>query len=230
MRRIAGLGTIFFVTVGLLLLTNRLTSEAQTVVTTILIEDQVVLPNAKRLGINLGVHDQFGASQLLKNVITNPGFESGEFATLLFSDESGTEQLFRQDNWEVAWNSPRVGQPVGFWDGARYEVLLGEAQGQQGTITQFEHSDNRLTFNVDPDGQGRQFGDEDLIVVRKPIAGYEANLHNRGSGVADPTETRPNSPGTQSLKLTPRPSGGAVFRYFMDSFGRDGDQTANKLL
>ncbi len=34
----------------------------------------VVQQDVKRLGINIGVHNQYGASQLLKNLILNPGF------------------------------------------------------------------------------------------------------------------------------------------------------------
>lgn len=204
-------------------------TEAQTVVTTIIVEDNVILDDAKRLGVNLGKHDQFASSQLLKNVITNPGFEAGEFATILFADETSGDAVFRQDNWEVAWNSERVGQPEGFWEDASYEVLLGNAQGQTGVVDAFRHDENRPTFDVIADGRETAFGDEDLIVVRKSIEGYEGDLHGRGSGVADTSTTRPDSPGTQSLKLTPLETGGAAFRYFMDSFGRDGDQTAGKL-
>ena len=201
---------------------------AQSLITTVVVEDDVLLEDVKKLGVNLGKHDQYGASQLLKNVITNPGFEAGEFATLLFVDEGASDGTFQQDNWQVSWNSARIGQSEGFWDGAEYEVLLGETAGQQGVVERFRHDNDRYTFDVSNSG-GRAFADEDLVVLRQPVAGFEGDRHQLA--VADPNETRPDSPGTQSLKLLPVASGfNASHRYFMDSFWRDGDTTAGKLL
>ncbi|MGB1250316.1 MAG: hypothetical protein ACPG8W_06765 [Candidatus Promineifilaceae bacterium] len=208
-------------------------------ITTVTVEDSVWLPDAKRLGVNLGKPDQYGAAQYLKNVISNPGFESGEFASIVFAEEGATATTFQQDNWKVAWNTARVGQPVDFWRGATYEVLTGQSRGTKGIIGGFKHVDNAYTFSLGSQGgssdlaEGQSdliaLAEDDAIMLRRSIPGFDAD--NRPFNQADTSQIRPGSPGEQSLKLSSaEPNWKPSFEYYMDSFWRDGDTTAGKLI
>ena len=203
-----------------------LPTHAQENLTIISIENDLLVPNAKRLGINLGKPDQFGAEQIMQNVILNPGFEAGEFATIIHVAEGATGNRIQQDNWEVAWNSPLVGQPEGFWNGAEYEFVTGAATGRTGIVSSFNYEDGLYTYHLDSDGLVPQA--EDALFLRQIIPGYEGDRYPYN--VADTETLPPDTPGTQSLKLLPpdedwRPS----FTYFMDSYWRDGDASAGQL-
>ena len=222
--------------VGLLLILwmvgGRASAESPT--TTIDIQDNVWLYNAKRLGLNIGAPDRFGASHLLKNTITNPGFEAGEMATLFLTMPGATATRVQQDNWETQWNNESIGQPSGYWSGAEYEIVTGAAKGTIGTVTDFTHEDGRYTYYLQP-MTNRLGGDinlsadtEDLILVRRNLFGYAADFE--GYAVADTTTIRPNSPGKQSLRLLPTPSNWQPsFAFYMDTFWRDGDPSSGKL-
>ena len=225
---------------GLVVLIMQLVLADSSNITTVTVEDNVWLTNAKRLGVNLGKPDQYGAAQYLKNVVTNPGFEAGEFASIVFVEEGATATTFQQDNWEVAWNTDTVGQPVDFWQGATYEVLTGRSKGTKGIIGDFQHVDNLYTFSLGAQGGSSDLAasssadllalaEDDAVIVRRSISGFEAD--NQPFNVADTTHVRPGSSGEQSLKLISadanwKPS----FEYYMDSFWRDGDPTAGKLI
>lgn len=197
--------------------------------TVVTVQDVVWLPGVKRLGINVGSPDQFGAAQYLKNVIANPGFEMGEFASIFLTTPESTAVRVQQDNWRTIWNTERIGQPEGFWDGAEYEVLSGPAAGARGVVERFTHEDGRNTYYLRPNASSPALGPEAAVVVRKRIPGYDAdrNPFNR----ADPGQTRPGSLGRQSLRLLkPDADWQPSFAYYMDSYWRDGDTSAGKLL
>ena len=200
--------------------------------TVVSVEDNVWLYDVKKLGINLGAPDQYGSSQLLKNIILNPGFEAGEFGTIFLAYQGATSTRLQQDNWDVNWNTKDIGQPPGFWDGAEYEIISGPERGTLGTVTNFVHEQNRYTYQVSPQVRENGIGspeEEDVVLVRKEIEGFEGNIHPNNE--ADVTEIRPGSPGKQSLKLI-RPSSEwqAAYTYYMDSYWRDGDPNAGKLM
>lgn len=196
--------------------------------TTVNVTNGVALSGATRLGINVGGPNQFGARQLLDNIIPNPGFESAEFAmTFIVFDNNPTANRIQADYWETRFNNDqlKIGQPLGFWDGASFEVLSGPAVGRSGTITSFTFDEGRYTFNLSGGGAVPAVGS--AVVVRKEIGGYDFDTITTAK--AAPGQTRPGSPGAQSLRLTP--SGNtASYTEFFDSYGRDIDTTAGKLL
>lgn len=194
------------------------------------IHDTPQRTDVKRLGVNLGARSQFAASQHLKNLIPNPGFESGEFAMIINADPDATDTRFQADFWQPqSWNNDAlgIGHPVDFWDNATYEIISGDAKWRTGTVTDFTHDDDRYTFYLGDSGTPPD--DDDAIIVRKQIPGYEANRYP--TAIGEPNDTRPGSPGTQSLRLKP-----ATFSYTpsfsenFDSFHRDADWNAGKLL
>ena len=191
--------------------------------------NEVLHHNVKRLGLNLGLHNRYESAQLLKNLIVNPGFESAEFSTIFLAELTANSRRVQADNWMTQWNvdALNIGQPVGFWQGAEYEVIHGRAKGRFGTITRFTHENGRYTFYLNNDGIWP--GKEDVFVLRHKLSGI--GIHDGPFLAADPTQRRPASPGTQSMRLTPpSPIWKWSWEYAVDSYGRDGDMTAGKLL
>ena len=194
--------------------------------TTITIRDDVRQADVRRFGINLGAHDRYGASQLLKNLIINPGFEAGEQSMIFRVEANPTATQIQADFWDTSWNndSYNIGQPVGHWDFAQYEVLTGASQGQVGQISRFDHSDQRYTFHLD---RPISLASADLIAVRTIVPGYYGltSTYNQ----PDTATTRPNSSGRQSLKLLPTNNYTPSYQYTWDTYYRDGDRAAGKL-
>ena len=195
---------------------------------TLQISETVRLSGAKRLGMNLGSHSQWGAEQLLKNVIVNPGFESGEYGMIFLTFAGATGTRVQADYWQTVWNNDTflIGQPAGFWDGATFEILSGPAAGRTGTISSFTHENGRYTFYLDSDGPTPVQGD--AILVRQALPGYYGDYYPFNE--ADSGDIRPGSPGEQSLRLlAPDEGWQASWQYGMDSAWRDGDRSSGKL-
>ncbi|MCB2204831.1 hypothetical protein KQI65_08775 [bacterium] len=193
---------------------------AQTFVT---VDDSVLVKDVRRFGINVGSRSQWGAAQFMKNLIDNPGFEAGRFASVVLAEDGASVSLFPMAFWDPAWNNDQygVGWPEDFWDGAEYEIVWGAAKGRSGQVTDFSIAGGQNVFTLD--GSGAAPGRLDVMLLRgKDIPGFGGN-----TSVADATTVRPGSPGRQSLRLT---NGGYVYRFYMDSLWRDGDRSAGKLL
>jgi hypothetical protein len=202
---------------------------------------EVTVPDVKRIGINLGALEKWGPGHYLKNLVQNPGFESGEYNQLI-PVAAAKGDAFQEAFWNAAWNSPRDGKPLGFWDGGTFEVMSGPSAGHTGTISRFVHEEDfrlrvedlRHTFYVDPPFP-KSVGESDIIRVHKdlPAAGYyDAKFTDdrRYTFVAD---ARPDSPGKQSMEVHGRPAAQTwwpVWDYFMDSYGRDSDRAAGKMI
>ncbi|GMV99288.1 MAG: hypothetical protein AMXMBFR84_04270 [Candidatus Hydrogenedentota bacterium] len=197
--------------------------------TTVRISADVVVKNATRLGINLGAPEPYGAGNFLKNLIHNPGFESGIFRSMMHADEGSTADRVPQAFWTTEWNVEEwgIGQNPGFWNGAAIEFLFGSAKGRQGTVRDYRHEGTQHVFYVDPSGPApKQW---DVFVVRKELEGLPG-AYAMNPAIAAPGETRPGSPGKQSLYLqNPAGEGSSDWRYFMDSTYRDDDPSAGKL-
>ncbi len=201
----------------------------------ITVSDEVIQSEVKRLGINLGHIDQFGAAQLMKNIIKNPGFEAGQFGMIFNAQggNSGTRIQSVPDFWQTAWNRDDlgIGQPAGFWNDAAIRPLTGSLAETEGTVTNFELADNLYTFNVNLPGIGSGPAQYDAIAVQKQMLGYFGDRDPRV--VADPSESRPGSSGSQALRLSTQETAESEFKtsfsYYLDSTDRDGDHTAGKL-
>ena len=190
---------------------------------------QPIVRNTKHFGINVGARDQYGSGQLLKNLVPNPGFEASEFGMVFIVLPGATNNRIQSDSWQTAWNNDQqaIGQPIGFWDGASFEIVSGAAKGRSGNVTTFTHASSRYTFNLS--GGGATPAEGDIVFVRKTIGGYDFDTLPRAKAQAG--DVRPGSPGKQSLRLTSTGNGfTSSYREDFDSYGRDGDQSAGKLL
>ncbi len=205
------------------------TENARAPVTVVEITEDVLVSGAKRLGLNVGYRDRFGASQILKNLIDNPGFEGGHFATVFHTDTGTSGARVYQAFWNTAWNNDalNIGQPVGFWNGAAYEFVYGPAKGRSGFVSAFDHASGRYRWQLDTASPNPEVWD--VVFARMSLGGIAIGS-GMNTSIVDTTTTRPGSPGSQSLRLRyTNPAANPVFAYYFDSFWRDGDRTAGKL-
>lgn len=208
-----------FLTVLLVLCSAALPVAAQT---SIAISDSVLQLETRRFGINVGARSWWGAAQHVKNLIDNPGFEAGDFASLVLVDDGATASSLPMANWDVSWNNEQygIGWPEGFWTGAEYEILWGNAKGRSGRVTAHRHVGGRHVFDID--GTGPAPERMSVLLLRRHVPGIGGN-----TAIADASQARPGSAGAQSMKLTADAGG---FRAYMDSYWRDGDRSAGKLM
>ena len=225
--RIRGIwkAVLVLLVVGLVLSFSAETAvTAQSNVTTIKIENTVVQPNVKRLGINIGSYDQFGAAQYLKNLLPNPGFEGGEYGMVFLAEAGASANRVRANRWNIHPGS----HPAGFWDGAQYEILTGKAKGRTGSISRYTIEGGRPTFYLSG-GETAPAGDDAIVVRRPEMVGF-FNPNQTPWMSADTSQKRPGSSGKQSLRVAPHAGKNPPpFYVALDSLGRDGDRSAGKL-
>jgi hypothetical protein len=194
--------------------------------TTITVTDDILVSDVKRIGINIGSRNRWGAGQFLKNLIDNPGFEAGVYGSVAHVAAGSSGIRIEQDFWDTTWNNDQfnIGQPVGFWDGADYEIVYGPAKGRSGTVSSFTHENNHYVFNLDQSGTAPE--QWDVMFVRKTWDGLAAT----GDWAMPDPSSRPGSPGVQSIHLAHTgESWRASYSFYMDSAWRDGDRTSGKL-
>lgn len=189
--------------------------------TVVQVTDAIETSAVKRMGMNIGWYDQYAAAAYLKNVIPNPGFESAEMAMMFLAGRDTRRNVLKPDRWHTSWGT----QGPGFWDDATFEVLQGPARGRTGKVTRFGVEGGKHAFYVN--NLGIDLNYRDAVVVRKQFDGYYSETPTNFYEV-EPNDRRPGSPGMQSLRLHPsnyKPS----FHVPLDSFSRDGDETAGKM-
>ncbi len=196
-------------------------------VTTIQITDDVLLEQPKNLGINIGFHDQFGASQILKNLLPNPGFEGSEVGSIFLAAAGASGNRIQAQGWTV---KPIRGNenPISYWQGGELEILTGAGQGRNVAINDVTLDDGRFTFHLQFDGVAPAAGD--VIAVRGPERPSYYKTTVLDNVTYDRTTARPGSSGDQALRVSPsdRPNQPDFYKAF-DSTGRDGARTAGKL-
>lgn len=165
-------------------------------------------------GVNLGHATQWGAEQLLANVLHNPGFEGISDASL-FTVGSVAEPWLTD---AAAW----AARPEHFWTGARWEVRTGAATGRAGKVLAHLGTvgqSQRLQLDALPP----MLVAGDVLALLREDDPTPAPLWWRESGrfesVALP---RPGSPGRQALKM----AGPARLSHYLDGI----TERAGKLL
>lgn len=88
--------------------------------------DRPMLTETPRIGLNLGQWTSWGAEQLSRNVLKNPGFEGIVDRALVRVSEAHRHSFSDDETW--------LARSDGFWAGADFEVLTGTAVGQTGQI------------------------------------------------------------------------------------------------
>jgi len=182
--------------------------------TEVQLTDHVVVSGVKRLGVNLGHFDPQGAAQILANLVPNPGFEPGTFASLWVAGRGSGAGIL----WPAGWGEGSEAQPPGFWDGAHYEVLTGRAKGSEGAVRHFSSVAGRSRFDLANPALALQPGD--VLLTRRAFPGAQGL-----PGVVPGVDTENPYSGRQSLRLLP----GESLRLVLDSAWRDGDRSSGPL-
>ncbi|MBX3473051.1 MAG: hypothetical protein KF754_01555 [Planctomycetes bacterium] len=186
-----------------------------TSVTNVNVSNAVRVAGVKKLGLNLGGQDRWGAAKILKNHLPNPGFEPGVFGTVWLAATGSTSSTFTA----ALWNNTNGQHAPGFWDGAQWQIAHGAAAGQSGTVSAFTHNGSAYQFSLG--GAGTAMAQYDVLYTRRTFAGAQG-MHG-GVGTVD---TASPFSGTQSLRL----GAGLNASFVMDTAWRDGDQSSHKLL
>lgn len=203
---------------------------AENATPTLHINTSPVVTDVKPFGINIGSHDRFGASQILKNVIVNPGLEAGQFQMIFVAQDGPTTTSIKANNIRQSWEITEVitsGQPIGFWNNAVYRVILGDTAGATGRVVSFTHENQRQTFHLSPTIPVSG----DVVVVTRAMTETIEGCCSFSSYLPDKNERRPGTIGHQSLRvITPTNPNWNGYTYYMDSYGNSyGDVTAGKL-
>jgi hypothetical protein len=185
-------------------------------VTDVTVTDTVRVSGVKKLGLNVGGHDRWGAAKILKNQLPNPGFEPGVMGTVWLANNSSTSNTFVPRDWTVATGS----QTAGFWDNAEFEIVYGPGAGVSGNVQSFTHNGGNYQFALGNHGN-IALNERDVMFTRRTFTGA-TGMHG-GVGTAD--TSNPYS-GVQSLRMAP----GENFSYVQDTSWRDGDHSSHKLI
>ncbi len=158
----------------------------------VLISEDTLVPQVKRLGINFANYERWGAGNFTNNILFEPGFEGSLYGEAILVGKGATAERVPQANWSVSWNSDKsgIGQPEGFWDGASYEFATGPARGRRGTVRSFKLEQDQNVFYLD--GSGPAPEEQDVLLIRRN--GPSEDPDNSGP-------PRPGSPGAQSRHL-----------------------------
>jgi len=185
-------------------------------VTRLRIANQVILPGVTRLGVNLGDQNYYDSGQILKNLIfRNPGFEGMGYRSIVHCQLGGPARCI-DPRHSFQW-------PVGFWDGANYEVLDGAAVGRRGTVQASSPSAGGYGFALDNGGPA--IGAGDWMAVKKdfpgdPAAGWWPSVKGGARMIAERNDLSPETQGHQALRMEASgPGQSAEIKSYFDSAG-----------
>ncbi|MCC6152284.1 MAG: hypothetical protein IT367_00900 [Candidatus Hydrogenedentes bacterium] len=201
-------------------------ANAQTVIQ---LSETPVVENVRRLGVNLGGPESYAAAQYMKNLVPNPGFESGEYGMVWHTKGGATGDHALQDFWSTDWNNDilGIGQPLGFWNDADYEIAYGAAAGRRGKIALFNHEDHTYSYYFDTNGTAPDTWS--VVFVRQQFTkSFGSKLPSVN---ADTATTRPGSPGVQSYHgFWPGADWMPIATQYFDSYWRDSQFEAGKMM
>jgi len=187
------------------------------------IEETVVVPGLKRIGVNLGSWTAWGAEQLSSNVLKNPGFE-GLIDRALVIVRRADRQRFADD---TSW----LGREDGFWAGAHFDVRTGKSAGQQGTVADSRRAASDGLPEYITAGAAPALDPGDVVALIRVLdtelpAQWWIPEDSRKSVSVVSNDARPGSPGMRSLALKPTPGRPAEIISYLDAIG----ERAGKLL
>jgi hypothetical protein len=166
----------------------------------LVIADTPSLLATPRIGLNLGQWTTWGAEQLSRNVLKNPGFEGVIDRALVRASDVHRHGFSDDESW--------LARADGFWAGAGFEVLTGTAAGQSGQVLASVASNarGRPEYRVKDPINGLANGD--IVALTRirddlPPARWWFPESGEGSARTNPRLVAPGSPGLRSLGLHP---------------------------
>lgn len=175
-----------------------------------------ILESPPRIGLNLGHWTAWGAEQLSRNILKNPGFE-GTIDRALIRATDVHRHGFSDDE---AWLS----RADGFWVGADFEVLTGAAAGQRGRIldSMAHNARGKPEYRIAQPVIGLAAGDiVALTLIRDDLPPARWWLPDTSTNTVriNPDRVRPDSLGLRSLGLHPPVGSPVRVSSHLDSIG-----------
>jgi hypothetical protein len=184
-----------------LLSQTGLRAEPAELTTKIAIAPKPLLVDAERIGLNLGHWTSWGAEQLSRNILKNPGFEGSIDRSLVRVTHPQGDRFSDDYSW--------LARADGFWAGAEVVVLTGTAAGQRGQLADSRASGTYALpeYRLKSPVAALETGDiVALTLVRDDLPPTHWWFSGPETGaIAASDITRPGSAGTRSVRLTPAP-------------------------
>ena len=189
----------------------------------LVVSDAPMLADTRRIGLNLGQWTAWGAEQLSRNILKNPGFEGTVDRALVRADDVQRYAFSDDQSW--------LARADGFWAGADFRVLTGAAAGRSGQILDSFASNSLGRPEYRPARPIRDLADGDIIALTRirddlPPARWWLPRPGEGTVRANPALVAPGSPGVRSLGLHPPRGADVRVVSHLDTIG----QRAGKLL
>ncbi|MFB1488656.1 MULTISPECIES: hypothetical protein [unclassified Thiocapsa] len=164
------------------------------------VEATPLVGDVERIGMNLGHSTYWGAEQLRRNVLGNPGFEGIIDRALVRVAYADHDRFSDDQTW--------LAREDGFWSGATYEILTGAAAGVQGTLFDSRGVGRHGLPELITDGLDDRLAPGDIVALTRirddlPPTHWWLPDTTKGRVQVDATLTAPTSPGRRSLALTP---------------------------
>lgn len=189
----------------------------------LVIGDTPSLTNTPRIGINLGQWTSWGAEQLSRNILKNPGFEGIIDRALVRVSDIHRHGFSDDESW--------LARADGFWAGADFQVLTGSATGQSGQILDSvaKNAKGRPEYRVTGSTSGLAEGDIIALTIQRDhllpdrwwIPQAETAFVRPNSSL-----TPPGSPGLRSIGLHASTGSSVQLAHHLDTIG----ERAGKLL
>lgn len=173
------------------------------------VDPEIVLADPRPVGINLGTWRAWGAEQLGRNVLQNPGFE-GVIDRAIVVVRGADAAGFGDD---ATW----LARPPGFWAGAAYDVRTGAAAGHRGRVRDSGTSPGGWPRYLS-DGPAPELRDGDIVALTR-VDDMGPPERWMPSGAVEPRhgERRPGSSGARALALRPAPGQPAAVVHTLDA-------------
>lgn len=191
-------------------------SAAATQTLTATIQATPQLEDVRRLGINLGQWTYWGAEQLGRNILMNPGFEGIVDRSLVRVTQPGRSSFSDDERW--------LGRDDGFWRHATFEVITGSAVGSRGALIDSRKQGRHELPEYFPRSMPAGLTEGDIIALTKvddaalPSHWWFSDA-STGRFSTDQTQQRPDSPGKRALRIQPLAGQTAWLASHLDTIG-----------
>jgi hypothetical protein len=164
------------------------------------VEATPLVGDVERIGMNLGHSTYWGAEQLSRNVLKNPGFEGIVDRALVRVAHADHDRFSDDQTW--------LAREDGFWSGATYDILTGAAAGAQGTLFDSRAVGRHGLPELITDGLDDRLAPGDIVALTRirddlPPTHWWLPDSTKGRVQVDRARIAPDSPGRRSLALTP---------------------------
>jgi len=180
------------------------------------IRPETLVRDVRRIGLNLGQWTYWGAEQLGRNILMNPGFEGVIDRSLVRVTHPGRSTFSDDQRW--------LGREDGFWSQATYSVMTGSATGESGVLLDSRKQGPHALPEYFPRRMPDGIAEGDIIALTQ-IRDNALPSHwwfsgaDTGSFKADQANVRPKSPGQRSLLVQPLPGRQAWLASHLDTIG-----------